>query len=92
MIKCPVCNNELIEFDTLYKCSNNHSFDKNKKGYTNLLLANQMHSIDPDDNKEMVMARVNFLKTNKYKVLRDSIETIINQYKENEYFNIMFLL
>lgn len=89
MIKCPVCNNELKEFDTLYKCSNNHSFDKNKKGYTNLLLANQMHSIDPGDNKEMVMARVNFLKTNKYKSLRDSIETIINQYKENDFFSFL---
>ena len=33
MIKCPVCNNELKEFDTLYKCNNNHSFDKNKKIY-----------------------------------------------------------
>lgn len=80
MLKCPVCNNSLIEKEKQYLCINNHSFDKNKKGYTNLLLANQMHSLDPGDNKEMINARVNFLKTDKYHILRDTLLEIINQY------------
>lgn len=89
MLKCPVCNGLLEEKEKQYLCLNNHSFDKNKKGYTNLLLANQMHSIDPGDNKEMINARIKFLKTNKYKCLRDSIYEIINKYKNNDCFNFL---
>ena len=89
MIKCPVCSSLLEEHEKQYKCLNNHSFDKNKKGYTNLLLSNQMHSFDPGDNKEMVDARVNFLKTDKYKVLRDSLFELINKYKNKEDFSFL---
>lgn len=89
MIKCPVCSSLLIEEEKLYRCLNNHSFDKNKKGYTNLLLSNQMHSIDPGDNLDMVKARVNFLKTNKYKVLRDSLYELINKYKPKDDFTFL---
>ena len=80
MLKCPVCNNLLIEKEKQYICLNNHSFDKNKKGYTNLLLSNQLHSFDPGDNKEMINARVNFLKTDKYHILRETILKLINKY------------
>ena len=89
MIKCPVCSSLLEEYEKQYKCLNNHSFDKNKKGYTNLLLSNQMHSFDPGDNKEMVDARVNFLKTDKYKILRDSLFELINKYKNKEDFSFL---
>ena len=89
MIKSPVCASLLEEYEKQYKCLNNHSFDKNKKGYTNLLLSNQMHSFDPGDNKEMVDARVNFLKTDKYKVLRDSLFELINKYKNKEDFSFL---
>ena len=87
MLKCPVCNNVLNENDKQYICINNHSFDKNKKGYTNLLLSNQLHSINPGDNREMVDARFNFLKTNKYHILRDTLLNIINKYKSNNFSN-----
>ena len=86
MLKCPVCNEILTNNEKQYLCINNHSFDKNKKGYTNLLLSNQLHSIDPGDNKEMINARVNFLKTDKYHSLRTTLYQIINQYINNKEF------
>lgn len=89
MLKCPVCNNLLNETDKQYICINNHSFDKNKKGYTNLLLSNQLHSIDPGDNKEMIEARVNFLKTDKYHILRESLLEIIKNYSNNQNFTFL---
>lgn len=89
MIKCPVCNELLINNDKQYLCINKHSFDKNKKGYTNLLLSNQLNSLDPGDNKEMINARVNFLKTNKYHLLRDNLYQIINKYSNNKPFTFL---
>ena len=89
MIKCPVCNNLLNETEKQYICLNNHSFDKNKKGYTNLLLSNQMHSFDPGDNKEMINARVNFLKTDKYSSLRQAIFKSIVAYSPAKIINFL---
>lgn len=89
MLKCPVCNEILTNNEKQYLCINNHSFDKNKKGYTNLLLSNQLHSIDPGDNKEMINARVNFLKTDKYHSLRTTLYQIINQYINNKEFTFL---
>lgn len=89
MIKCPVCNLLLNNAEKQYICDNNHSFDKNKKGYTNLLLSNQMHSFDPGDNQEMINARVNFLKTDKYHILRENLYKIINKYTNNKEFTFL---
>ena len=85
MIKCPVCNQKLENNEKQYLCINNHSFDKNKKGYTNLLLSNQLHSTDPGDNKEMINARVNFLKTDKYHSLKNKIIEIIKEIKKDSF-------
>lgn len=89
ILKCPVCHNLLSDYTTLFKCLNNHSFDKNKKGYTNLLLSNQLHSLDPGDNKEMVNARSNFLKSDKYISLRNMLFESINKYKINDSFTFL---
>lgn len=89
MLKCPVCHKTLLEKEKQYICINNHSFDKNKKGYTNLLLANQIHSFNPGDNKEMINARVNFLKTDKYHILREKLYEIINKYKNFDNFSFL---
>ena len=58
MYKCPVCNEVLNQIDKSYKCLNGHCFDVNKKGFVNLLLANQSHSENPGDSKEMIDANV----------------------------------
>ena len=53
VIKCPVCNLELEKNLYTYSCKNHHSYDIAKKGYTNLLLANQGHALNSGDDKEM---------------------------------------
>lgn len=78
MIICPICKNDLFIDNKSYKCKNSHSFDISKSGYTNLLLSNNKASKDPGDNKEMVLARHNFLLTDKYISLKKSLVEITN--------------
>ncbi len=78
--RCPVCKNKLIKIDKSYVCMNKHSFDISKKGYVNLLLANQSHSLNPGDSKEMVEARTNFLKLDYYLFLKEKLVEIVNEY------------
>lgn len=78
VLKCPVCNLSLFKNNSAYKCEKNHSFDISSKGYTNMLLANQRHSINPGDSKEMILSRVRFLDLDYYAFLRKTIlETIL---------------
>lgn len=77
-LKCPVCQHMLTKYDNAYKCINNHNYDISSKGYVNMLLANQRHSINPGDSKEMILSRVRFLELNYYHFLRKQIlDTII---------------
>lgn len=77
-LRCPVCKNKLSKFDNCYKCENNHNYDISSKGYANMLLANQRHSENPGDSKEMILSRVRFLELNYYHFLREKIlETIL---------------
>ena len=66
---CPVCNEELNIVDNQWRCVNGHSFDRAKEGYVNLLLAQQKKSKQPGDNKEMVLARRQFLSEDHYQPL-----------------------
>lgn len=79
ILYCPVCKNKLIKEDKVYKCKNNHSYDISKKGYVNLLLANQHHSDNSGDEKEMIIARRDFLNTGKYDILRNNILEVIKE-------------
>lgn len=83
ILKCPICNNDLIKKDKSYVCNNNHTFDLSKRGYLNLLLVNQTHSIDSGDNKEMSLARTSFLDKGYYKALNDAIICCIKKYIDN---------
>ena len=84
-LKCPVCQKILIKNNNCYKCDSNHNFDISSKGYTNMLLANQRHSINPGDSKEMILSRVRFLNLDYYHILRKTIlETIIKYNTEDE--------
>ena len=87
LFKCPVCQKELIKKDHCYQCENKHNYDLAAKGYVNLLLANQKHSVDPGDCKEMIEARVLFLKLNYYGFLRQCILENILKYAPSETFN-----
>lgn len=73
ILMCPICKQELIFKDKTLKCINNHSFDLAKKGYCNLLLANQHHSDRSGDEKEMILSRKRFLNSKKYDLLKNAI-------------------
>ena len=63
---CPVCGKLLSESGGAVRCAANHSFDKAKEGYVNLLLASRMRTKAPGDSKEMVAARNRFLNGGGY--------------------------
>ena len=72
--KCPVCNSSLSLVNKSYKCKNNHSYDLSKKGYVNLILANQGHSLNEGDSKEMIDSRRKFLQGEFY-IVRNHVNS-----------------
>ncbi len=78
---CPVCSSPLEAADKVYRCINNHTYDLSKGGYVNLLLANQKHSREPGDSREMLEARKSFLNKGYYKPLARSAASLIIKYK-----------
>ncbi len=79
-ILCPNCKSLLIEEAKLYRCQNNHCFDKAKEGYTNLILSNQKRSKNPGDNMDMVKARQEFLAQGYYEKLSQEINKLVQTY------------
>ena len=69
---CPVCGNAL-RGDKTFKCENNHSFDKNKHGYLNLLMSNAASTKRHGDDKLMVIARSEFLEKAYYAPVRQAL-------------------
>jgi len=72
-LKCPVCNEALIQENNSYICQNKHTHDIAKEGYVNLLLAQHKRSKNPGDSDEMIRSRQAFLNKDYYKALRDAI-------------------
>ena len=69
---CPKCRCPLEICDTgAAKCKNNHSFDRSREGYYNLLLANG--GANHGDNREMLLARRRFLDTESYRPLAEAV-------------------
>lgn len=81
--KCPVCSSELNLFNKSYKCKNNHSFDLSKKGYVNLILPNQGHSLNEGDSKEMINSRRRFLQCEFYSSLKFKLSEICSSLIKN---------
>jgi len=73
-ICCPVCHLPLNKYEKCYKCENKHSFDVAKEGYLNL---NRKNSQSTGDEKEMILARKNFLEKGYYQFLRDKVNEYI---------------
>lgn len=69
-----------MQQDRSFKCAQNHSFDVAKSGYLNLLLAHKMKSKQPGDDKNMVKARQDFLNSQSYLPVVESIAEKIKQY------------
>ena len=55
--KCPICGQALEASDDGLLCAANHSFDRAKEGYVNLLPVQKKRSKRPGDSLEMVLGR-----------------------------------
>ncbi|MCI2106828.1 MAG: methyltransferase domain-containing protein [Intestinimonas sp.] len=76
LLCCPVCTAPLDREAKVYTCPNRHGFDRAKEGYVHLLPANQMHSRNPGDDREMAAARTRFLSGGYYAPLLRALETL----------------
>lgn len=76
-LACPVCREPLTQAKNQLRCSNNHSFDRARQGYWNLLLPQKKRSKAPGDNAEMVMARQRFLDAGYYSPLVERIGALL---------------
>jgi len=83
---CPICQLALLQKDKQLICEANHSFDVAKEGYVNLLPVQFKKSKAPGDNKEMVVARRNFLEKGHYSPLADKLTSLVNQFSPNANF------
>lgn len=78
--RCPVCCELLKKNLNSLKCISNHSFDRAKSGYYNLLLTNvKRHG----DDRIMVQARSAFLDRGYYRPLLDGVSDILYNYFNN---------
>jgi len=73
LFRCPVCAAPLERRGGACRCPSGHSFDIAKEGYVHLLPPNQKHSALPGDDREMVLARRNFLSGGYYQPLLNTI-------------------
>lgn len=76
LFRCPLCAAPLTQGDRAYTCPNGHSYDRSAEGYTHLLPANQKHSKNPGDDKQMVAARCAFLERGYYAPLREALSAL----------------
>ncbi len=77
---CPSCGSEMKRLDGSLKCTNNHSFDIARCGYVNLLPPGKGKNSHTGDIKEMVKARVDFLKTGYYEKISSTLAELIADY------------
>lgn len=89
ILKCPVCNLNLIKNDNGYTCPKRHNYDISSKGYVNLLLANQKKTSDPGDNKEMILSRKSFLDKGYYENFSNHLNSVILSYINETKANII---
>ncbi|RRJ85135.1 putative RNA methyltransferase [Aestuariirhabdus litorea] len=74
---CPHCRCPLQAEGNSWRCANNHSFDRARQGYVNLLPSNRKQSKQPGDSPEMVNARSRFLDTGHYHPLREAVLSLL---------------
>ena len=76
LFRCPLCAAPLEAGDRALRCPKGHSFDRAREGYVHLLPPNRKHSPLPGDDREMVLARRDFLSGEYYRPL---LNTLCNQ-------------
>ena len=80
MWQCPLCQAPIALTSSVIKCSNNHSFDKAKAGYVNLLPVQFKKSKSPGDDKNMVRARRDFHLQQGYAPLKQKMVALLAQH------------
>lgn len=75
---CPKCKEKLNIEEGRAVCSNNHSYDRSRYGYYNLLLGQSGGT--HGDNREMVEARRRFLARGFYSKLAERISELMLEY------------
>jgi 23S rRNA (guanine745-N1)-methyltransferase len=86
MWQCPLCKLPLQTHQVgaperllkTWSCENNHSFDKAKQGYVNLLPVQNKRSKMPGDDVEMVSARTTFFARKPYAPLAERLAQVIS--------------
>ncbi|MBS3666428.1 putative RNA methyltransferase [Vreelandella boliviensis] len=81
-LACPLDGKPLSWSDSVWRCSDGHSFDIAKQGYVNLLPVQQKRSHDPGDSKAMVAARQRFLNAGHYQPIADAVIRAVLNYAE----------
>lgn len=81
---CPVCKEKLIKNEKKFSCKKGHSFDMGKQGYINLHLSNKKSSKSPGDDKDMVLARRNFLNSGFYSGISDAVNKLLIKYSKDK--------
>ncbi|MGB1296915.1 MAG: 23S rRNA (guanine(745)-N(1))-methyltransferase [Psychrobium sp.] len=84
--QCPLCQSalELSHSQKQLSCVNNHSFDRAKQGYFNLLPVQNKKSKMPGDSKEMIIAREAFLAGHYYQTLAQTLERLVGSLIPNK--------
>ncbi|AXT40380.1 methyltransferase domain-containing protein [Alteromonas sp. BL110] len=77
MWHCPLCKSPISLDSTPVRCEMNHSFDKAKSGYVNLLPVQFKKSKLPGDDKDMVKSRREFHQLNTYQPLKDRLIELV---------------
>ena len=74
---CPICASKLEHFPARVACERGHSFDRSRHGYYNLLVGRGgAHG----DNKDMVLARREFLTYGYYSPLSTLVSELVVKY------------
>ncbi len=66
LLACPLCRSTLHATGNTLRCEQNHSFDRAREGYYNLLAVQHKASRDPGDSREMVASRRRILDAGLY--------------------------
>lgn len=77
MWRCPQCQSELTLTASAAHCENQHTFDRAKSGYLNLLPVQFKKSKQPGDDKAMLRARQTFHHLRGYAPLMEEIGALI---------------
>lgn len=77
---CPLCTAPMGLIGRSWVCPQQHQFDIAKEGYVNLLPVQKKNSKDPGDNKEMMVARREFLNAGYYQALSDRVNQLAVEY------------